>query len=52
MTRKDYLMVSGAMRAAKIPYVQAKEVCEALAAEFAKENPRFDKKQFFEACGL
>lgn len=57
MTKKDYERIADAMKRAfwvmgsrdglaYATYVQT------LAAEFRKDNPRFDPHKFYEACGL
>ena len=57
MTRKDYETIADAMKRAYwqtgskdkssyMTYVQN------LAVEFLKDNPRFSKHRFYEACGI
>jgi hypothetical protein len=61
MTRKDYERIADAMKRA---YWQTSSrdsltgqrtyaaYVQNLAAEFLKDNPRFSKHRFYEACGL
>lgn len=57
MTRKDYETIADAMKRAywqtgskdKISYMT---YVQNLAVEFLKDNPRFSKHRFYEACGI
>ena len=57
MTRKDYETIADAMKRAywqtgskdKISYMT---YVQNLAVEFLKDNPRFSKHRFYEACGV
>jgi hypothetical protein len=65
MTRKDYELIAGAMRAANVyfssammPSADESEMKRAainyaanqLADRLAEDNPRFDRARFIEAC--
>ena len=57
MTTKDYETIADAMKRAywqtgskdKISYMT---YVQNLAVEFLKDNPRFSKHRFYEACGI
>ena len=57
MTRKNYETIADAMKRAywqtgskdKISYMT---YVQNLAVEFLKDNPRFSKHRFYEACGI
>ena len=57
MTRKNYETIADAMKRAywqtgskdKISYMT---YVQNLAVEFLKDNPRFSKHRFYEACGV
>ncbi len=49
MTRKDYKLIARALNALQSrPTIV--QVVEALSAELAAQNPKFDKEKFFSAC--
>ena len=48
MTRKHFKATAETIKAAN----DKREIAEGLAAIFAKENPRFDRARFMEACGF
>lgn len=49
-TRRHYVQIAGVI--ARLEPVSRKEFADKHAAEFAADNPRFDRKRFFNACGL
>lgn len=54
MTHKDYVVVARAVRAAyakRLTNEDVAVVAQCLAAELAKDNPRFDALKFRNACG-
>jgi hypothetical protein len=52
MTKKDYVLLArGIVRG--LPDIAARKVfAVALAEELSAENPRFDERKFYAACGL
>lgn len=59
MTRKDYILIAAALKAAKIPTlgtIRYREQHDAIAIELANvlggDNPRFDRQRFLVACGV
>jgi len=65
MTRKDYILIADALKAAKpIPAHQLPDYSERAAIEshrnavhsicaaLSDDNPRFDRERFLKACGL
>lgn len=53
MTRKDYVSTSEILWSVR--HAVSNEVHEMLVSDFAEmfatDNPRFDRKRFFDACG-
>lgn len=48
MTRKDYILIAAALKAAQtIP-----QAARNLADQLAQDNLRFDRTRFLEACGV
>jgi len=47
MSRKHYRAIAGALKEAGAPL----EVCRAVGAVMAQDNPRFQMTTFLEACG-
>lgn len=59
MTRKDYVLIAAALRAARPPGTALlarchQADCDALviADRLAGDNPRFDRERFLKACGV
>jgi hypothetical protein len=53
MTQKDYISIAAALKAYKVtPTQNFQDLCSAIAAVMASDNPRFDRKRFFAACGV
>lgn len=62
MTRKDYKLIARILLWGKpnrvLPSDQAiqlskwESICTRFAYELARDNPRFDRTKFLEACGL
>ena len=56
MTRKDYVVIASALLSLHREGIIGKriitEVALTLANYLKKNNPRFDKSKFVEACGL
>lgn len=60
MTKKDYLLIAEALKTARTDYPtqrpdavqQSEDDAYAIAYALAKENPRFDRARFLEACGI
>lgn len=50
MTRKDYILAANIIRNLAGPWASKQKVINSTAKIFAKDNPRFDKKRFVEAC--
>ena len=44
MTKKDYILIANAFAR------YTKEIAEALASELQKENPKFNREKFLQAC--
>ena len=51
MTRKDYILIAAAI-ACVDDYDARQEAASYLAINLAKDNPRFDRVRFLEACGV
>jgi hypothetical protein len=57
MTRKDYVLIAEAMKAAAYALNPPQRTGALLAAyelshSLQEDNPRFDRKRFMDACGL
>ena len=61
MTRKDYIIIANSLLITRKGYSRAWNpdaslafdmVCENLADVFTKDNPKFDREKFLEACGV
>jgi hypothetical protein len=53
MTRKDFEMLAGSVeKLAKTNWDAAYDMACDLANACEKDNPRFDRGRFFEACGM
>ena len=61
MTRKDYILIAEALaqvRPGQCPSVarnaESQHIidCFALANALGRNNPRFDRRRFFKACGI
>jgi len=59
MTKKDYILIAGAIKEAKDSFVDSKEteitikkVIFTLANALSKQNPLFDFDKFAFACGI
>lgn len=56
MTRKDYIRIAEAIRAAaEMPNMHRGTVLSlaaSVAETLASDNPRFEAKRFFDACGI
>lgn len=55
MTRKDYAAIAAALRAVRKKFPLSGGVNEAvhlIAEVLAKDNPRFDRARFCQACGM
>lgn len=57
MTKKDYILIAGSLRMTDEWTAKAIRrdlfiiLCENLANSLQRDNPRFDRKRFLEACG-
>lgn len=54
MTRKDYVLIAAAIRAADdgMCHITIRHLANELAAALAEDNPRFDRERFLIACGV
>lgn len=63
MTRKDYIALAGAIKAARLPATVEgvypapfndgiSSAAEQIADTLAQDNPRFDRARFLKACGV
>ena len=60
MTRKDYVLIAAAIKAAATEYPderpdaeqQQEDVAFSIAEALASDNPRFDRERFLKACGV
>ncbi len=60
MTRKDYILIAAAIKAAATEYPderpdakqQQEDVAFSIAEALASDNPRFDRERFLKACGV
>lgn len=52
MTRKDYVAIADIIDGARDQGLTLEEVAEKLADTMEKDNPRFDRARFLEACGF
>jgi hypothetical protein len=57
MTRRDYVLIAAALKAAQDDEVKAGHpvydtATYKLADVLARENPRFDRERFLKACGV
>ena len=52
MTKKDFTLIANVIRDTTADESVKKELALNFAAEFQKENPRFDVVRFVRACGL
>lgn len=57
MTRKDYVATADILEvlvttATDESFPDIQDAVDAFAEMFAKDNPRFDRKRFVEACGI
>ena len=61
MTRKDYVLISGALKDARNSlgrFASPQEInlfhqaCFSIASALKEENERFDRERFMTACGL
>ena len=53
MTKKHFEILAGSVeKLARTHYDAAYEMANDIADACEKDNPRFDRGQFFEACGL
>ena len=53
MTRKHFEILAGSVeKLARTHYDAAYEMANDIADACEKDNPRFDRGRFFEACGL
>ena len=51
MTKKDYIKVANLIKQERINGTRCRTIIDALCNMFEKDNPRFDKKIFIDACG-
>lgn len=58
MTKKDYVLIAGVM-AKTLPLnptaagtIALREFASRLSDELERENPRFDRDTFYDACGI
>ena len=52
MTRKDYVLIAEAIKRAGGPDANAYEVAHYIAFALRRDNPRFERARFMEACGF
>ena len=53
MTRKDYIAIAQAVKETwEIPFGAREELVQRLITIMAKDNERFDRDRFKDACGL
>lgn len=52
MTKKHFVMIAQAINSTRYDNNNLDGLAYHLAAEFERENPRFDRKRFLEACGV
>lgn len=52
MTKKDYILIAEAVKAACLDAVSRKSVVAKLGLKFAEDNPRFNYDTFRRACGV
>lgn len=60
MTKKDYKLIANAFAAVTEIHAHSdqytkhiiRQVAKELAVDLLRDNPRFDRDKFFEACGL
>ena len=57
MTRKDYIATADILEvlvatATDESFPDVQDAIDSFAEMFAKDNPRFDRKRFVEACGI
>lgn len=50
MSRKDYILAANIIRNMPGPWIGKQKTINATIKIFAKDNPRFDKNRFIEAC--
>lgn len=50
MTRKDYVMIAGAIATAGLPERARETLINNLCRKFSEDNERFDAVRFSEAC--
>jgi hypothetical protein len=52
MSKKDYVLIAATLKALPIDGITLHTVASALADALARDNVRFDRARFLNACGV